>query len=167
MKMKCPFQFLNFNTFSRKIKWKNMLGRNSIYVYQNNFEYNRFKYIGNLLGLSGILILSYMDSTKSDDTKKDQHKLMEHDIINEKYSKCLEGFKSILRKDQISIDEDERAIRGKPWNSYHKCSRNPNIIVFPDTTNDVSNIVKICSKYSIPIIPYGGGTSIEGQTLGK
>jgi D-lactate dehydrogenase (cytochrome) len=34
-------------------------------------------------------------------------------------------------------------------------------IVYPKSTQDVSNIVKICHKHRIPIIPFSGGTSLE------
>ena len=29
----------------------------------------------------------------------------------------------------------------------------------------VSDILKICSTHGIPVVPYGGGTSLEGQIL--
>jgi hypothetical protein len=36
------------------------------------------------------------------------------------------------------------------------------IIVRPETTEDVSNIVKIANKYKIPIVPRGGGADLVG-----
>jgi len=38
----------------------------------------------------------------------------------------------------------------------------PDLVVFPTTTQEVSMICKTCSKYEIPIIPYGTGTGLEG-----
>lgn len=73
--------------------------------------------------------------------------------------------KQVLKSDQIEEDEGERDIRAKPWNSYHSCSNKPNIIIFPKSTIDVSNVLKLCNEYKIPVIPFAGGTSIEGQTL--
>eukprot|EP01041_Mallomonas_annulata_P011618 gene11618-24322_t len=70
-----------------------------------------------------------------------------------------------LQSNQVDIDKDECAARGKPWSSYHKSPKNPNVVVFPYTTEDVQKIVILCKKHHIPIIPFGGGTSIEGQTL--
>ena len=40
-------------------------------------------------------------------------------------------------------------------------------IAFPETTEEVSKIVKICYENSIPIIPFGKGTSLEGHVLGN
>lgn len=70
-----------------------------------------------------------------------------------------------LRDDQIQLDLSERQTRGKPWNSYHHIEEIPHIIVLPESTEQVSVVVKLCNKYSIPIVPFGGGTSLEGQTL--
>ncbi|KAJ9503581.1 D-lactate ferricytochrome c oxidoreductase [Exophiala xenobiotica] len=38
----------------------------------------------------------------------------------------------------------------------------PCLIVYPRSTEDVSNIVKVCHRRRIPIIGFGGGTSLEG-----
>ena len=39
----------------------------------------------------------------------------------------------------------------------------PDAVIFPDCTNDVREIVKICAAYKVPMIPYGTGTSLEGH----
>ena len=41
----------------------------------------------------------------------------------------------------------------------------PDAVVFPKSTNDVSEIVKICAANDCPIIAYGTGTSLEGHQL--
>ncbi len=48
--------------------------------------------------------------------------------------------------------------------SYHKGAL-PDAVVFPDSNKEVSEIVKICAKYKIPIIPYGTGTGVEGAVV--
>eukprot|EP00092_Neocalanus_flemingeri_P041129 GFUD01044787.1.p1 GENE.GFUD01044787.1~~GFUD01044787.1.p1 ORF type:complete len:538 (+),score=140.16 GFUD01044787.1:31-1614(+) len=40
--------------------------------------------------------------------------------------------------------------------------KSPDIVVFPSSTEEVSEICKICTKHNIPIIPYGTGTGLEG-----
>lgn len=40
------------------------------------------------------------------------------------------------------------------------------VVVFVKSTEDVVKVVKIANKYKMPIIPYSGGTSLEGQTRG-
>ena len=70
-----------------------------------------------------------------------------------------------LESDQIEVDVGECEARGKPWNSYHQIERIPFVIVTPNTTEETSMVVRLCHKYNIPIVPFGGGTSLEGQTL--
>jgi D-lactate dehydrogenase (cytochrome) len=39
----------------------------------------------------------------------------------------------------------------------------PDAVVFPQTTQDVQQIVRICAKHGVPVIPFGTGTSLEGH----
>jgi D-lactate dehydrogenase (cytochrome) len=39
----------------------------------------------------------------------------------------------------------------------------PQAVLMLDTTEAVATAVSICSEYSIPVIPFGAGTSLEGQ----
>jgi len=41
----------------------------------------------------------------------------------------------------------------------------PDAVVFPETTEEVVEIVKLCGKYDVPIIAFGAGSSIEGHVL--
>ena len=37
----------------------------------------------------------------------------------------------------------------------------PDAVVFPHSTEEVVEVVKICAAHGLPIIPYGAGTSLE------
>jgi D-lactate dehydrogenase (cytochrome) len=39
----------------------------------------------------------------------------------------------------------------------------PDAVVFPQTTPDVQQIVRICAAHGVPVIAFGTGTSLEGQ----
>jgi len=39
----------------------------------------------------------------------------------------------------------------------------PDAVVFPCGTEEVSQIVRICTDHGVPMIPYGTGTSVEGN----
>ena len=71
----------------------------------------------------------------------------------------------LLPSDQIEDHIESLKQRGKPWNSYHRLASYPRIIVSPSSTEQVSAVVKLCHQHHVPLIPFGGGTSIEGQTL--
>jgi len=39
----------------------------------------------------------------------------------------------------------------------------PDAVVYPQTTQDVQQIVGICAEHKMPMIPFGTGTSLEGH----
>ena len=41
----------------------------------------------------------------------------------------------------------------------------PDAVVFPHSTEEVRDVVNICRRHRVPMIPYGVGTSLEGHTL--
>ncbi|ALM54845.1 hypothetical protein AR456_20290 [Halomonas huangheensis] len=48
--------------------------------------------------------------------------------------------------------------------SWHHPSP-PDAVCFPHSTEEVSAVVKACARLAVPVIPYGVGTSIEGQVI--
>lgn len=39
----------------------------------------------------------------------------------------------------------------------------PDAVVYPSSTQDVSDIIKVCATHKVPVIPFGTGTSLEGH----
>jgi len=85
---------------------------------------------------------------------------------------CHAALNSLLG-DRFSLDASDLASHGADAYSYHKGgssagegenARMPSAVVFPLTTEEVSEIVKICAKHRVNMIPYGSGTSLEGHT---
>ena len=70
--------------------------------------------------------------------------------------------KSLLA-DRFSVTEAIRANYARGEDIFDPVL--PLGIAFPETTEEVSKIVKICYENSIPIIPFGTGTSLEGHVL--
>jgi len=46
--------------------------------------------------------------------------------------------------------------------TYHAGAA-PDAVVYPESTEEVQAIVRLCAKHGVPIIPYGTGTSLEGH----
>ncbi len=57
-----------------------------------------------------------------------------------------------------------RAVREQHGNTVTWIENQPpDAVVFPQSTEDVQDIVRICSAHRAPIIPFGAGTSLEGH----
>ncbi|THG07668.1 hypothetical protein TEA_009617 [Camellia sinensis var. sinensis] len=73
-------------------------------------------------------------------------------------------------QDNMTMDFDERYFHGKPQNSFHKAVNIPDVAVFPrKSMYDAVPILAIDSGHRldlcVPIVPYGGATSLAGHTL--
>jgi D-lactate dehydrogenase (cytochrome) len=40
-------------------------------------------------------------------------------------------------------------------------------VVFPNSNEEISQIVKLCNQHKVPIVPFGTGTSLEGHVVGN
>jgi D-lactate dehydrogenase (cytochrome) len=40
-------------------------------------------------------------------------------------------------------------------------------VVFPETNEEVSKVLKLCNENKIPVVPFGTGTSLEGNVVGN
>ena len=40
-------------------------------------------------------------------------------------------------------------------------------VVFPETNEEVSKILSLCNQHKIPVVPFGTGTSLEGNVVGN
>ena len=40
-------------------------------------------------------------------------------------------------------------------------------MVFPETNEEVSQLLKLCNEHKIPVVPFGTGTSLEGHVVGN
>lgn len=76
---------------------------------------------------------------------------------------AIEELRALLGRDAISLDPDDLHRHGYSDWSTTNVDTLPTAVVYPTSTLEVSQIAKVCAKYKIPVIPYSGGTSVEGQ----
>lgn len=74
-------------------------------------------------------------------------------------------FVRVLGKDNVSTTEGDLAQHTtSDWSTHKpKPDERPFCVVFPSTTEEVSEIMKICHQRRIPVVGYSGGTSLEGH----
>ncbi|KAI9675026.1 MAG: hypothetical protein M1817_001432 [Caeruleum heppii] len=68
-----------------------------------------------------------------------------------------------LSEDAISTDDEDLKAHGYSEWSTTNIDGLPVAVAYPKNTEEVSTIVKVCHDYSVPIIPFSGGTSLEGN----
>ncbi|KAJ4167522.1 hypothetical protein NW754_011339 [Fusarium falciforme] len=77
--------------------------------------------------------------------------------------KAVDEIRSILGNDAVSVDSHDLDEHGySEWSTSNTDVR-PVAIVRPNSTEEVSSIAKICTKYKVPMVPYGAGSSVEGN----
>uniref|UniRef100_A0A8H7N220 FAD-binding PCMH-type domain-containing protein n=1 Tax=Bionectria ochroleuca TaxID=29856 RepID=A0A8H7N220_BIOOC len=70
---------------------------------------------------------------------------------------------ALLGEDSVSYDEDDIENHGfSDWSSVNSTSRAV-AVVYPRSTDDVVKAAEICHKLRVPIVPYGAGSSVEGN----
>lgn len=100
----------------------------------------------------------------------------EYDIAKpppENYPECIlvEGFMQGLQQKKLnySLEGIDRLIRSHGQTLYDihsllkgKMNRIPDIVVWPNSHEEVESLVKLATEFNVVVIPYGGGTSVSG-----
>lgn len=68
-----------------------------------------------------------------------------------------------LGPEQVSTSEVVRSQHAH-GESYHR-GEPPDLVVFPRSTEEVVAVVNACRARRVPIVPFGAGTSLEGQVV--
>ncbi|KAJ9390874.1 CAZyme family AA4 [Paecilomyces variotii] len=77
--------------------------------------------------------------------------------------KAIAELRTKLGDNAVSTDEDDLQDHGYSEWSTVNADRLPVAIAYPKSTEDVSEIASICSKYRMPMVPYSGGSSLEAN----
>ena len=86
-----------------------------------------------------------------------------HDISDQNMTAAKAEFVTLLGKDGVNDNIGDLINHSStPWSEPPSPDDHAAMIVFPRTTEDVSEVVKICHRRRIPMTPFSGGTSLEG-----
>ena len=66
---------------------------------------------------------------------------------------------------RFSTSESTRANYARGEDTYEPVLSKA--VVFPETNEEVSKILKLCNDNKIPVVPFGTGTSLEGNAVGN
>ncbi|KNG87289.1 hypothetical protein ANOM_004948 [Aspergillus nomiae NRRL 13137] len=113
----------------------------------------------------------------SDHSEKQQTKYADRETMLKVSSRCspkivaanakeCQGVKAIvdvLGPESITMNEDDIDWHSNSEASTAQCATKPVAVVSPKNTEEVSIIARICSEYKIPMIPFAGGSSVEGH----
>jgi len=72
--------------------------------------------------------------------------------------------KKILH-DRISTSESTRTTYARGEDTYDPILSKA--VVFPENNEEVSKILSLCNENKIPVVPFGTGTSLEGNVVGN
>ena len=70
-----------------------------------------------------------------------------------------------ILKDRISFSESTRTNYARGEDTYEPVLSKA--VVFPETNEEVSKILKLCNEHKVPVVPFGTGTSLEGHVVGN
>ena len=70
-----------------------------------------------------------------------------------------------LLKDRLSLSQSTRANYARGEDTYDPILSQA--VVFPETNEEVSGILKLCNDHKVPVVPFGTGTSLEGNVVGN
>ena len=70
-----------------------------------------------------------------------------------------------ILNDRISFSEGTRANYARGEDAYEPVLSQA--VVFPENNEEVSKILKLCNEHKVPVVPFGTGTSLEGQAVGN
>jgi len=66
--------------------------------------------------------------------------------------------------DRVTANETVREQHSRDVSSYH-LPKLPDAVVYPVTTQEVCAVVRYAAQQQIPIVPFGVGSSVEGQVV--
>uniref|UniRef100_A0A914UI02 D-lactate dehydrogenase (cytochrome) n=1 Tax=Plectus sambesii TaxID=2011161 RepID=A0A914UI02_9BILA len=81
-------------------------------------------------------------------------------FVHSNVRSVIDSLERVLPSDAMKMTSAVRSQHGHD-ESHHE-TLEPDMVVFPKSTEEVSTIVRTCAKHRVPVIPFGTGTGLEG-----
>ena len=77
----------------------------------------------------------------------------------------LDGIRALLEPDQYSSTDSDRRERSQDWGTREDDAVYPDLVVWPESTEDVATVLSAANERGIPVTPFAAGTSLEGNPV--
>ncbi|MEO8666047.1 MAG: FAD-linked oxidase C-terminal domain-containing protein [Ignavibacteria bacterium] len=84
-------------------------------------------------------------------------------MFNKINEQILNKLKEIVGEGSVILDDESLKLYSRDYTE--NLSFDPEVIVKPHTTEEVSHILKLANEFKIPVVPRGGGTGLSGGAL--
>src|SRR4051794_16982716 len=78
-------------------------------------------------------------------------------------SELLQRLRDVVGRDALLTSPSELLVYECDGFTIEK--NKPDVVVFPTSTEQVVQIVKVCNEFQVPFVARGAGTSLAGGTL--
>jgi D-lactate dehydrogenase (cytochrome) len=70
-----------------------------------------------------------------------------------------------LRDDQYSTTEADRDDHSRDWATAPREAVPPDVVVWPESTDDVSAVLAAATEHGVPVTPFAAATGLEGNAV--
>jgi D-lactate dehydrogenase (cytochrome) len=75
----------------------------------------------------------------------------------------LDALKTVLGEDRVSMGSSARELHSRDQSAHPACL--PDLVVWPDSTDQVSRVAAYANEHRIPLTGWGMGSSLEGNPI--
>jgi len=87
-----------------------------------------------------------------------------HDYEHDHNHDC--GFLTdVFESSKVEFSDGDRERHSDDWGTEGRLDARPDAVVYPTTTEEVSELVSACDERGVPVTPYAAGTGLEGNAV--
>jgi len=71
---------------------------------------------------------------------------------------------NVVPRERLHTGGEEVERHGGGFFTYH-APHSPDVVVFPETKEEVVEVLRYAAERGVPVVPFGQGSSLEGHTI--